>query len=115
MFLGHFGQTGSQNAAANIPPGSEDRYGCLSPELTPAAATNCHCPLMHLQPPLPLPLPLPVHMRHLRLRLRLRLQGWLVNVENGLGRELVPHLTHFVAHLRARMAAEVGPHALVIW
>ncbi len=35
-------------------------------------------------------------------------------MENGLDRELVPHLQHFVAHLRARMAAEV-PHGLVIW
>ncbi|GIL62379.1 hypothetical protein Vafri_16601, partial [Volvox africanus] len=42
-------------------------------------------------------------------------EGWLVNVENGLRRELVPNLITFVGHLRARMAAVVGPHALVVW
>ncbi|KAG2497145.1 hypothetical protein HYH03_004736 [Edaphochlamys debaryana] len=42
-------------------------------------------------------------------------EGWLVNIENGLDPALVPNVTHFVAHLRARMAAAVGPQALVIW
>ncbi|GLI61826.1 hypothetical protein VaNZ11_004267, partial [Volvox africanus] len=42
-------------------------------------------------------------------------EGWLVNVENGLRRELVPNLITFLGHLRARMAAVVGPHSLVVW
>ncbi|GIL75646.1 hypothetical protein Vretifemale_5384 [Volvox reticuliferus] len=42
-------------------------------------------------------------------------EGWLVNVENGLRRELVPNLITLVGHLRARMAAVVGPHSLVVW
>ncbi|GLC35518.1 hypothetical protein PLESTB_000198900 [Pleodorina starrii] len=42
-------------------------------------------------------------------------EGWLVNIENGLRRELVPHLATFLGHLRARMAAVVGPQAMVVW
>lgn len=42
-------------------------------------------------------------------------EGWLVNVENGLGRDLVPHLITFVSHLRSRLSAVVGPHAMVVW
>ncbi len=43
------------------------------------------------------------------------LDGWLVNLENSLPGGLVPHVMHFLSHLRACMKALRGDQGLVIW
>jgi mannosyl-glycoprotein endo-beta-N-acetylglucosaminidase len=41
-------------------------------------------------------------------------EGWLVNIENGLSRQQVAAMLHFVGYLRARMKA-MCPHGMVVW
>lgn len=43
--------------------------------------------------------------------------GWLINIECELhpAKAYIPHLLHFLAHLRARMREVCGSHAAVIW
>ncbi len=42
-------------------------------------------------------------------------EGWLINIENTLPKDLIPALVHFVGYLRGAMRRAVGQHASVVW